>query len=105
MATAATASANARPFVNVGVDGTKSASRGLAAAGVARTATGTYSVVFTGDLTSCSLATSVTGATPGLVTVTPTASADKTTTTVAVATFNSAGTASFDLPFDLSATC
>jgi hypothetical protein len=93
-----------RPFAQVGADGAKGAARGLDAAGSVRTGTGAYDVVFTGDLSGCALATAVTGTTGGQISVTPTLSADKRTTTVAVRTFDNTGGAA-DKAFHLSADC
>ena len=87
------------------VGGTAGETRGVPTGGVTDPAgDGTYSVVFTGDLSKCALSATITGATPGEITVTPTVAADKKTTTVEVRTFNSAGTAA-DRPLHLGANC
>jgi hypothetical protein len=95
------------PFALVALDGTATQTRGVPANGVsdAPAGAGTYTVVFTGDLSACALSATITGATPGEITVTPTVAADKATTSVAVRTFNSAGTTATNLPFHLSANC
>jgi hypothetical protein len=94
-----------QPFAQVTAGGTPGETRGVPAGGVTIPAgDGTYSVVLTGDLSKCALSATITGATPGEVTVTPTVAADKKTTTVEVRTFNSAGTAA-DRALHLSANC
>lgn len=93
------------PFAQATAAGAAGQTRGVAAAnGVSRDGEGNYNVVFTGDLSACALAATVTGTDPGQVTVTPTVAADKATTAVDVRTFNGAGTAA-DRAFHLSATC
>lgn len=94
------------PFAIVPDSGTSAKTRGVTATnGVMNPAgLGTYIVVFDGDLSACALAATVTGTTAGQVTVTPTVSADKKTTSVDVRTFSGAGVAA-DRGFDLSASC
>jgi hypothetical protein len=94
-----------QPYAQVALNGTAGETRGVPTGGVTNPAgDGTYSVVFTGDLSKGALSATITGATPGEVTVTPTVAADKKTTTVEVHTFNSAGTAA-DRALHLSANC
>ena len=90
-------------FAQVAGDATPGATRGVPTGGVTDPAgLGTYQVVFTGDLTKCAMNATITGATPGEVTVTPTLAAGNTT--VSVLTFNSAGTGA-DRAFHLTASC
>ncbi|HVW18409.1 MAG TPA: hypothetical protein VHB30_09185 [Solirubrobacteraceae bacterium] len=101
----AVAAVNARhPFAQMAADGLRGASRGLAPAASARTGTGTYYVAFTGDLSLCALSATIVGNTPGLITATPAVSADKSVTTVGVATYSVAGVAA-DRAFHLIAYC
>lgn len=92
------------PFALVTSAGAAAQTRGVPANGVSRSATGNYDVVFAGDVSACPLRTTVTGTTPGLVTVTPALAADKKTTTVDVRTFDVDGSAA-DHGFHLAATC
>jgi hypothetical protein len=92
-------------FAQVTAGGTAGETRGVPTGGVTNPGVvgdGTYQVVFTGDLSKCALSTTITGATPGAITVTPTVAAGNTT--VAVNVFDLAGTAA-DLPFHLTANC
>lgn len=92
-------------FAQVTATGTAEQTRGVPAGGVTDPAgAGTYSVVFNGNLTSCALSATITGAAPGQVTVTPAVAADGKTTTVAVHTFNGAG-ADANRGFHLTAIC
>ena len=94
-----------RPFAQVTDGGDPGQTRGVPTGGVSNPAgSGTYGVVFTGDLSACALQATITGGASGMVTVTPTVAADKSTTSVSVLTFNAAGTAT-DRPFHLSANC
>ena len=102
-AVAATAALN--PFAQVRADGTAGQTRGVPTNGVTNPAdAGTYRVTFTGDLSNCAFAATLTGTDPGQVTVTPTVAADRSTTAVDVRTFNAAGVA-IDRAFHLSGTC
>jgi hypothetical protein len=103
---AVTAAQALKPFAQVTVGGTAGATRGVEANGVSNNpaGAGTYTVVFTGDLSACALTGTITGTDPGQITVTPTVAANKSTTSVDVRTFNGAGTAT-DRPFHLSANC
>jgi hypothetical protein len=92
-------------FAQVTAGGTAGETRGVPTGGVTNPGVvgdGTYQVVFTGDLSKCALSTTITGATPGAITVTPTVAAGNTT--VAVNVFDLAG-AGADLPFHLTANC
>jgi hypothetical protein len=93
-------------FAQVAVDGTAGATRGVPTGGVTNPGgganDGTYQVVFTGDLSNCAMSATITGATPGEVTVTPTVAAGNTT--VSVLTFDSAGVAA-NRAFHLTANC
>jgi hypothetical protein len=90
-------------FAQVAADGTSGAARGVPTGGVSNPAgAGTYQIVFTGDLSACAMSATITGATPGEVTVTPTVAAGNTT--VSVLTFDSAGAAA-DRAFHLTASC
>jgi hypothetical protein len=94
------------PFAQVAANGAADKTRGVATTnGVSRSAEGNYDVVFTGDLTNCALAATVTGTSPGQVTVTPAVAADKRTTTVDVRTFAVDTGASADRAFHLVANC
>jgi hypothetical protein len=93
-------------FAQVTVTGTAGQTRGVPAGGVSDDpGAGDYNVVFTGDLSACALSATVTGTAPGIVSVTPTVAADKTTTGVDVRTFDGAGGAAADRPFHLVANC
>ena len=63
---------------------------------------GTYSVVFTGDLSKCAIAATVTDAGGGFASATPTVAGGNTT--VAVQTFSAAGSAT-NLAFHLQVNC
>jgi hypothetical protein len=89
-------------FAQVAADGTAGTTRGVPTGGVSPPVLSVYQVVFTGDLTKCAMNATITGATPGEVTVAPTLAAGNTT--VAVRTFNSAG-APADRAFHLTANC
>ena len=96
-----------QPFAQVRLDGSAGQTRGVATNGVTNpggVGNGIYAVAFTGDLSNCAFAATVTGTDPGQVTVTPTVAADRSTTAVEVRTFNGTGVAT-DRPFHLSATC
>lgn len=86
---AAAASNAARPFAQVAADGAAGTSRGLIASNaVSRQGSGDYQVVFTGDLTACALAATLTGTNGGEISVTPAVAADKKSTSVDVRTFD-----------------
>ena len=92
-------------FAQVATAGTAGETRGVPTGGVTNPGVaddGTYQVVFTGDLSRCAMAATVTGTAPGQVTVTPTLAAGNTT--VDVRTFNGAG-APADRGFHLTASC
>jgi hypothetical protein len=92
-------------FAQVTDGGNAVETRGVPTGGVTNPAnSGTYDVVFNGDLTSCALSATITGTTAGQITATPTVAADKKTTTVDVRTFNGSGAAT-DRPFHLVANC
>lgn len=92
-------------FAQVHDDATPGETRGVPTGGVADApGAGTYSVVFTGDLTKCALSATVTGTSPGQVTVSPAVAADKKTTAVDVRTFDGAGAVA-DRGFHLTAVC
>jgi hypothetical protein len=94
-----------RPFAQVAAAGTAGQTRGVPAGGVANPAgDGTYTVTFNGDLSTCGLSATITGADPGSVTVTPDVAADKKTTAVTVRTFTPAGAAA-DRAFHLVGSC
>lgn len=96
-----------RPFAQVAADGKPGATRGVVATnGVSRSATGVYAVVFNGDRSACAASATLTGATPGQVTVDPALAADKATTTVTVRTFEStAPPTPADRGFHLALSC
>jgi hypothetical protein len=95
---------DATPFAQVKSDGTPDQTRGVPTNGVTNPPdAGTYSVVFSRDLTNCALTATVTGTDPGSATVTPTVAADKLTTTVDVRTFT--GALPDDHGFHLTAVC
>ncbi len=100
---AVTATRALSPFAQVNANGTAGQSRGVVANGVARSATGVYTVVFTGDLSACALSATLSGTDFGEITATPAAVAGGNTT-VTVRTANSAGAAA-DRAFHLSANC
>ena len=85
-------------------DGAPVDTRGVAANGVSRNAAGDYDVRFTGDLSKCAIAATVTGTEAGYATVTPTVAADKKTTSVDVRTFDGTG-APADRGFHLHGIC
>jgi hypothetical protein len=93
------------PFAQVAANGTAGQARGVEANGITRSATGNYDVVFTGDLSACALTATVTGTTPGEVTVTPTVAQDKRSTTVRVRTFAGDTGAPADRGFHIAASC
>jgi len=93
-------------FAQVAADATAGQTRGVPAGGVTDpggAGDGVYAVAFTGDLASCALSATLTGATPGIVTTTPAAAAGGTTT-VTVRTFDATGAAA-DRAFHLVANC
>jgi len=97
--------ASLAPLAQVGADAKAGATRGVEKDGVTNPAgAGTYSVLFSGDLSACALSATLTGTTAGQVVVNPTVAADKKTTRVDVNTFNGAGAAD-DRGFHLSAAC
>jgi len=102
---AVTATRALHPFAQIDDSGTASETRGVATNGIGGAgASGEQSITFAGDLSKCALQGTVTGTSPGMISVSPTVAADKTTTTVAVRTFNAAGTLT-DRGFHLSANC
>ncbi len=108
-ATAAIAATQAAtPFAQVNLDGSAGTTRGVPTGGVTNpggaTDDGTYSVVFTGDLSKCALTASLVGTAPGEITVTPTVAGGNTT--VDVRTFNDAAPAvGTNHAFNLTANC
>jgi len=102
---AVAASQALKPFAQVNDGGAPGQTRGVPANGVSNPAgSGTYSVIFTGDLSACALQATITGGAPGMITVTPTVAADKATTTVDVRTWNG-NNMDADRGFHLSANC
>ena len=101
---AAVATQALNPLALVKADGAAVRTRGVATNGVSRSAVGDYDVKFTGDLSTCALAATITGTAAGQAAVTPTVAADKKTTTVDVRTFDGSGTAA-DRGFHLLASC
>ena len=101
---AAIATQALNPLALVKSDGSPVSARGVEANGVSRSAAGDYDVRFTGDLSKCAVAATITGTAAGQVAVTPTVAADKKTTTVDVRTFDGGGTAA-DRGFHLHAGC
>ncbi len=103
---AVNASQALKPFAQVTLAGAAGQTRGVETNGVSNNPAGlgTYTVVFTGDLSTCAMAATITGDDPGQIAVTPTVAANKATTSVDVRTFNGAGTAA-DRGFHLSANC
>ena len=94
-----------QPFAQVTAAGAAGQTRGVANNGVTNPADpGTYTVTFTGDLSGCAFAATLTGTEAGQVTATPTVAADRSTTAVDVRTFNATGAAT-NRAFHLSATC
>jgi hypothetical protein len=104
---AATAAATANPFGAVSATGTLGANRGVASA--ARTAEGTYTVVFSADVSACALgATETTTTDAGAVGVS--LGDDKKTVTVVTragggTTGTPTNTLPADRPFHITATC
>ena len=95
--------ASLAPFAQVTVDGKAGETRGVPTNGVTNPAdAGTYSVLFTGDLSKCALSTALGGTAGGEISVTPTVANGNTT--VAVHTFDSAGGPE-NRAFHLSAHC
>jgi hypothetical protein len=88
-------------FAQVATDGTAGVTRGVPTGGVAGVPP-VYTVTFTGDLSSCAMNATITGATPGEITATPAVAAGNTTVTVR--TFDSAG-APANHAFHLTANC
>ncbi len=88
---AAIATQALNPLALVRADGAAVRTRGVETNGVSRSAAGNYDVRFTGDLSTCALAATITGTDPGQVAVTPVVAADKKTTTVDVRTFDGSG--------------
>ena len=102
---AVAASQALKPFAQVNDGGAAGQTRGVPTGGVTNPAgSGTYSVVFTGDLSACALQATITGGAPGMITVTPTVAVDKATTTVDVRTWNG-NNMDADRGFHLSANC
>ena len=102
---AVTAEQALTPFAQVSDTGTAGQTRGVQTNGVTNPAgAGTYSVAFTGDLSSCALSATITGTAAGQASVSPTVAADKKSTTVDVRTFSGTGVAA-DRGFHLSASC
>jgi hypothetical protein len=99
---AVTATRALSPFAQVTAAGAAGQTRGVAANGVARTAAGVFTVVFTGDLGACVVSATITGTDFGEITATPAVAGGNTTVTVRTA--NSAGVPA-DRPFHLSANC
>ncbi len=95
-----------RPFALVPATGSSAKTRGVVTTnGVTNpSGAGTYVVTFDGDLSECAMSTTLTGTTPGQISVNPTLAADKKTTGVDVRTFNGTGVAA-DRGFHLSAIC
>jgi hypothetical protein len=95
--------ARVAPIAQVAADATPAQTRGVTTGGVTNpVGAGTYEVVFTGDLTRCALAATVTGTSAGQVTATPALASGNTT--VDVRTFDGTGAAA-DRGFHLSANC
>lgn len=91
-------------FAQVTALGAAGSTRGVPTGGVTDPAgAGTYQVVFTGDLSACAMSATVTGTTPGTVTVTPTVAGGNTT--VDVRTFDVPAGAAANLGFHLTANC
>jgi hypothetical protein len=101
---AAIATQALNPLALVKADGVAERSRGVETNGVSRSVAGNYDVKFTGDLSTCALAATITGTDPGQVAVTPVVAADKKTTTVDVRTFDGSGAVA-DRGFHLHANC
>jgi hypothetical protein len=89
-------------FAQVTALGAVGASRGVPTGGVTPGVAGVVNVVFVGDVSACSTTATITGATPGEITVTPAVAAGNTTVTVR--TFNLAG-ALASLPFNVTVNC
>lgn len=93
-------------FAQVTVGGTAGQTRGVATNGVTNpggAGDGVYAVAFNGDLASCALSATITGADSGMVTATAAAVASGTST-VTVRTFDGANAAT-DRPFHLTVNC
>jgi hypothetical protein len=98
---AATISADANRFATVTSTGTLGPARGATAA--AHTATGTYTVAFTEDISKCALGATVASTTVAGI---ATAALDADNKTVTVVTRDAAaGAAAADAPFHLTVTC
>jgi len=102
VADASSASNDARPFAQVTAGGGAGTTRGLATGGVSRQGAGDYDVVFSGDRSSCAIATSLVGTTPGQISASPSVAGGATT--VDVRTFDAAGAAA-DHAFHVSLDC
>ena len=92
-------------FAQVSALGAAGETRGVPTGGVTNPGVandGTYSVLFTGDLSKCALGATITGAAFGEITATPVVAGGNTTVTVLTA--NSAGVA-IDRAFHLTADC
>ena len=99
---AATISADANRFAAVAAGGTLGAQRGATAA--ANTSAGTYSVVFSDDISKCALGATVTANTvAGLATAV--LGADNKTVTVVTRDAGAAGAPATNEPFHLTVTC
>jgi hypothetical protein len=99
---AATISADANRFAAVAAGGTLGAQRGATAA--ANTSAGTYSVVFSDDISKCALGATVTANTvAGLATAV--LGADNKTVTVVTRDAGTAGAPATNEPFHLTVTC
>jgi hypothetical protein len=99
---AATISADANLFATVAAGGTLGAQRGATAA--SRTAAGTYSVAFSGDISKCAVGATVTdNAVAGLATAA--IGSDNKTVTVVTRNAGAAGAPATDAPFHLTVTC
>jgi hypothetical protein len=93
------------PFAQITDGGTAVETRGVPTGGVVNpTGSGNYEITFNGDLSRCALQATITGTTPGMITVNPTVAPNKLTTTVDVRTFNAAA-APTDRAFHVSANC
>ena len=76
--------------------------RGVTTGGVSRQGLGDYDVVFSGDRSSCAIATSLVGTTPGQISANPSVAGGNTT--VDVRTFDTVGAAA-DRAFHVSLDC
>jgi len=102
VADATAASNGARPLAQVTAGGASGTTRGVTSGGVSRQGTGDYDVVFSGDRSSCAIATSLIGTTPGEIGASSSVAGGNTT--VDVRTFDSAGAAA-DHAFHVSLDC